>query len=126
VGAPIGSEIGGVTGLAFSVRTAAPGGTPTPTECSVTSPRFSIRWRDSISGMEGFSFAHCGVLAEMLATPEPPKADGSTYEKRTVLLLVPPVPPTAFIISLAILWDDSGSSHIDNIEVTDTTNGCPP
>ena len=60
-----------------------------------------------------------------LPTPAP---NGSTYQRHIVnqALMFTLVPSTAIIISLAILWDDSGSSHIDNISVTDTSAGCNP
>src|SRR5437667_6945030 len=57
-GEPVGTT--GVSGLAFHVRTTDPNGNPTPAECTLLfGPRFSIRWRDSISAMEGFVVANC-------------------------------------------------------------------
>ena len=117
----------GVNGLEFYVRTTDPNGNATPNECSVTSPRFSIRWRDSVSSTEGFVELRCGNLLEMTPGLTTSAPNGSTYQKHTATAVgLALVPSTAFIISLAILWDDSGSSHIDNISVTDSTLGCTP
>ena len=119
---PVGME---VSGLEFYVRITDPGGNAT-TECTPTGPRFSIRWRLP-SGVEGFAVLNCANPAELLPGLIVPAPNGSTYQQRTATPLgLAMVPPTAIIISLAILWDDSGSSHIDNISVTDTSLGCTP
>jgi len=128
----VGPASGQVTNLAFWVRTTDPMGMPTG-ECTLTSPRFSIRWR--LSPMpDQFSEARCANVAEMgLFGTTATAVNGFTYEKRTVSWVFTgqafaTIPPGAIIISLAILYDDllQLSSHIDDIEVTDTTNGCPP
>ena len=120
-----------VTNLAFWVRTLDPMAVPTG-ECTVTSPRFSIRWRLP-SMPDQFSEAHCANVAEMTPGMTATAANGFTYQKHTVTWVFTgqpftTIPPGAIIISLAILYDDlvQPSSHIDNIEVTDTLNGCPP
>ena len=120
---PAGME---VSGLEFYVRITDPTtGLPT-TECTVTSPRFSIRWRLP-SGTEGFAELHCANALEMAPGSIMTATNGSMYQQRTATLLgLMMVPPTAIIISLAILWDGSGSSHIDNISVTDMNLGCTP
>ena len=125
-GEPVG--LTGVSGLEFFVRTTDQNGAPTPSECSLTSPRFSIRWLDPILG-DNHTYFHCANPLEMPAIGLPtPAPNGSTYQRHVVnqALMFTLVPSTAIIISLAILWDDSGSSHIDNISVTDTSVGCNP
>ncbi len=123
--------LSGVSGLSFFVRTTDPKGNPTPNECNLTTmlgPRFSIRWLDPILG-DNQTFFHCGNLIEMPAVGTPTTApNGSTYQQHVVnqALMFTLVPPTAIILSLAILWDDPGSSHIDNISVSDANVGCAP
>jgi len=115
-----------VSGLEFYVRITDPSGNLTPAECTVTSPRFSIRWRLP-AGTEGFAELHCFNALEMAPGLVMTAPNGSSYQQRTATPLgLAMVPPTAIIISLAILWDDSGSSHIDNISVTDMNLGCTP
>jgi hypothetical protein len=120
---PVGTE---VSGLEFYVRITDPTtGLPT-TECTVTSPRFSIKWRLP-SGTEGFAELHCANVLEMAAGSIVTAPNGSMYQQRTATTFgLTMVPPMAIIISLAIIWDDSGSSHIDNISVTDMKLGCTP
>ena len=114
-----------VSGLSFFVRIADPNGA-TPSECSMTSPRFSIRWLDPILG-DNHTYFHCGIAAEM-PVGVTASHNGSTYQQHIVnpALLFTLVPSTAIILSLAILWDDLGSTHIDNISVTDISLGCMP
>ena len=123
-GEPVGPT--GVSGLAFHVRITDPNGSPT-TECTLTfGPRFSIRWRLP-SGVEGFAVLNCANPLELAPGLIVTAPNGSTYQQRTATPTgLAMVPPTAIIISLAILWDGSGSSHIDNISVTDMNLGCTP
>ena len=120
---PVGME---VSGLEFYVRITDPSGNPA-TECTPTfGPRFSIRWRLP-SAVEGVAVLNCANLLELAPGSIVTAPNGSKYQQRTATPLgLAMVPPTAIIISLAILWDGSGSSHIDNISVTDMNLGCTP
>jgi len=120
-----GEPVGNITDLHFYVRTTDPNGAAT-TECTATSPRFSIRYRvPSVPDL--FLEARCGVVTEML--PGDTMSNGATtYQRRTVNpVLLAPI-SSAIIVSLAILFDDpvQPSSHIDNISVSDANVGCAP
>ena len=120
-----GEPVGNITDLHFYVRTTDSNGAAT-TECTATSPRFSIRYRvPSVPDL--FLEARCGVVTEML--PGDTISNGvTTYQRRTVNpVLLAPI-SSAIIVSLAILFDDpvQPSSHIDNISVSDANVGCAP
>ena len=115
---PVGSP--GVVSLSFYVRITDPMGVPT-TECTLTSPRFSVRWRIPNSSVpdQFYNTTGCQAMAPGPTAMAPPPSL-SMYQQRTFTV---PATPGAIIVSLAILFDDpiQPFSHIDNISVTDGT-----